>query len=196
LIEVVATQRYLNGLLLTGALAGNASAGQLVRVQGTLSAAGNSLEVANSRLQNPAAGALPQGEIEIEGLVTSITSASRFMLGNTAVDTSGSSFSPASAQISVGARVEVYGAWQAGVLKASKVELESEQSLHEVEIGARIEQFVSLANFVVRGQRCDATHATISNGTAADLRVGVKVEVKGTKAGGDVLLVTTLEIDR
>jgi hypothetical protein len=46
---------------------------------------------------------------------------------------------------------------------------------------------------VVRGQRCDATSAVISEGVVSDLKVGVKVKLRGTKAG-DVLMVTTLEI--
>ena len=56
-----------------------------------------------------------------------------------------------------------------------------------------IEQFTSLADFVVRGQRCDASGAAITQGKASDLKVGVKVKVEGTKAG-DVLQVSRLEI--
>jgi hypothetical protein len=66
--------------------------------------------------------------------------------------------------------------------------------LQEVEMEAPIEQYTSLANFMVRGQRCDATGATISHGTSSDLRIGVRVKLKGTMAG-DVLRVTELELD-
>lgn len=195
LINVVGAQRSLNGLLLTGLAAGSLAAGQLVRVQGTLSANGPSLTVESFKIKNFGLAAQPLGEVEIEGVVTTLPSAAgRFMLGGIEVDASKASLSPATAQITLGARVEVYGIWQQGVLKATKIELEDEQTLHEVEIEAPIEQFTSLANFVVRGQSCDATHATISHGTAADLRVGVKVKVKGAKAGGDVLMVAELEL--
>lgn len=194
LVSVAGSQRSLNGLLLTGSVVGNLTAGQLVRVQGTLSSDGDSLEVASFKLQSPAAGSQPQGEIEIEGLVTAMPSASRLMLGSIEVDTRSAIYSPLGAQITLGARVEVYGTWQQGVIQATKVELEDEQTLHSVEITALIEQYTSLANFVVRGQRCDATNATISHGTAADLGVGVKVKVKGAKAGGDVLVVSELDI--
>jgi hypothetical protein len=92
--------------------------------------------------------------------------------------------------------VEVYGSWQpGGVLKATEIEYENEEALNTVKIEANIEQFTSLADFVVRGQRCNASGATISHGLATDLRVGVKVKVKGIKAGGDVLMVTELELD-
>jgi len=194
LVRVAGSQRSLNGLLLTGPDAGSLTAGQLVRVQGTLSSDGDRLEVASFKLQSPAAGSQPQGEIEIEGLVTTIPSGGRFMLGSIEVDARSAVYNPATAQISLGARVEVYGSWQSGVLKATEVELQDAQTLHSVEITAHIEQYTSLANFVVRGQRCDATNATISHGKAADLGVGVKVKVKGANAGGDVLVVTELDI--
>lgn len=195
LVRVTDSQRFLNGLLLTGPDTGSLTAGQLVRVQGALSAAGDSLALASFKLLGSGVSAQPQGEIEIEGLVTTIPSGGRFMLGSIEVDARSAVYNPATAQISLGARVEVYGRWQSGVLKATEVELEDAQILHSVEITALIEQYTSLANFVVRGQRCDATNATISHGKAADLRVGVKVKVKGAKAGGDVLVVTELEID-
>ena len=195
LVSVSGLQRQLNGLALSGAAADSLSAGQLVRVQGTLSADGRSVAVERVTLLGAGlVGAQPEGEIEIEGFVTSTPANGRFMLGSIEVDTRSAVYSPAGASVVLGARVEVYGAWQAGVLKATKVELETEDSLHAVEIEAPIEQFTSLADFVLRGQRCDASSAILSHGTAADLRVGLKVKVQGAKAGGDVLIVTEMEI--
>lgn len=195
LVRLSGSQHLLNGLVLSGAVADSLAAGQLVRVQGALSADG--LSVALERVTLLGTGnAQPQGEIEIEGVVTSAPSSSGFMLGSIEVDTCSAVYSPAGASIAEGARVEVYGSWQAGVLKATKVELENEDSLHAVEIEARIEQYTSLADFVLRGQRCDASSASLSHGTAADLGVGVKVKVKGAKAGGDVLIVTEMEIEQ
>ncbi|WP_136418017.1 DUF5666 domain-containing protein [Herbaspirillum sp. ST 5-3] len=192
-VGVTSGQRLLNGVVLTGTAAGTLNAGDLVRVTGTLSAAGDSLEVASVRLQGPLAGTA-QGEGEVEGVVTSVLSARHFMMGSIEVDASSAVLSPSTLQITAGARLEAEGTWQAGVLKATKLEAESEQTLTEVEIEATIEQFTSVANFVVRGQRCDASQAVISHGTAADLKAGIKVKVKGNKAG-DVLMVTELEIE-
>jgi len=195
LVSVLGLQRQLNGLTLTGAAAAALTAGELVRVQGTLSADGRSVAVEQVTLLGAGlVGAQPEGDIEIEGFVTSMPANGRLMLGSIEVDISSAVYSPAGAVIAQGARVEVYGAWQSGVLKATKVELENESSLHTVEIEARIEQFTSLADFVLRGQRCDASSASFSKGSAADLKVGLKVKVKGAKAGGDVLIVTELEI--
>ena len=195
LVSVSGLQRQLNGLTLTGAAAAALTAGELVRVQGALSADGRSVAVEQVTLLGAGlVGAQPEGDIEIEGFVTSMPANGRLMLGSIEVDISSAVYSPAGAVIAQGARVEVYGAWQSGVLKATKVELENESSLHTVEIEARIEQFTSLADFVLRGQRCDASSASFSKGSAADLKVGLKVKVKGAKAGGDVLIVTELEI--
>ena len=192
-ISVAGSQRSLNGVVLSGSAADHLSAGELVRVQGTLSSVDQSLVVASVQQLGAGVGSLQQGEAEIEGLVTSMLSASHFMLGNIQVDASSASVSPSTAQITTGARVEVEGYVQAGVLKATKVEVENAQTLGEVEIEAPIEQFISLGNFVVRGQRCDATNATISHGTVADLKVGARVHLKGVKAG-EVVTVTELEL--
>lgn len=195
LVSVSGLLHQLNGLVLTGTAAAALTDGQLVRVQGTLSADGRSVAVARvTPLGAGLVGAQPQGDIEIEGFVTSAPANGRFMLGSIEVDISSAVYSPAGASIAQGARVEVYGAWQAGVLKATKVELENDDNLHAVEIEARIEQFTSLADFVLRGQRCDASSARLSNGKASDLKVGLKVNLKGAKAGGDVLIVTEMEI--
>lgn len=193
IVSVANTHRYLNGLLLAGSLAGTLNAGDLARVQGALTLSGTSLTVASVKLLGPGAGVQPSGEAEIEGLVTSILSTGHFMLGSIQVDASSASVSPSTGQITLGARVEVEGQFQAGVLKATRIEIENAQTLGEVEIEAPIEQFISLGNFVVRGQRCDATNATISHGTVADLKVGARVHLKGVKAG-DVVTVTELEL--
>lgn len=185
--------RSLNGIALTGTAAASLNAGDLARVSGILSQSGDSLEVTGVKLLGPLAGATQQGEGEVEGVVTTLLAGGHFMMGSTEVDASGALLDPSTLQIAVGTRVEVHGTWQAGLLKAGKVEAESEQILAQVEIEAPIEQFTSLADFVVRGQRCDASQATISHGTAADVKVGVKVHIKGIKAG-DVLMVNDLEL--
>ena len=81
------------------------------------------------------------------------------------MDASHANYVPAGAQITVGSRVEVEGTWLSGVLIAVKVDVENAQTLNTVEIEAVIDQFTSVADFVVRGQRCDATSASISHGT-------------------------------
>ena len=190
---IVTVAGTLNGLALSGARAASLSTGQLVRVQGTLSASGTGLQVDSFKLLGLQSGSMPQGDVEIEGLVTALLAGNRFMLGNVEVDASSVSLAASYKALAVGQRIEVEGTWQGKVLKAASLEVESEQKLDDAEIEARIEQFTSLANFVVRGQRCNASAAKITKGRASDLKVGVKVKLKGTKAG-DVLMVTELEI--
>ena len=196
---VVQVSGLLNGLSLSGAAAQTLSAGALVRVQGTRSDGGNGLFVAHAKvLGSGLVGQLPADagiEVEIEGVVTDTPTTSRFMLGNIVVDAS--AIAPLiRAQIKMGTRLEVHGTWQSGVLKATKVNVEDEQALQSVELKGLIESFKGVADFVVKGQRCDAsslTNADVSHGTLADLGPDVKVKLKGSKAG-DVVLVTELEI--
>ena len=62
-------------------------------------------------------------------------------------------------------------------------------------VGADITEFTSLSNFVVRSQRCDASGlTTVKNGTLADIKLGAKVHLKGTKAG-DLIKVTQLSLE-
>jgi hypothetical protein len=193
LISSLNSRTYLNGLRLTGSMAGNLNTGDMLRVQGVLSVAGDSLAVDSSRVMGPGLLFQPEGDVEIEGLVTAVSSASRFMMGRFDVDASAATYSPPAPQILVGLRLKVIGTWRLGVLRASSIDVEDEISLQSVEIMGVIEKFVSLGNFVVRGQRCDATSAAITRGTAADFQNGKMIAVKGIKAG-DVLRVTDLKL--
>ncbi|MCF8211259.1 MAG: DUF5666 domain-containing protein, partial [Rhodoferax sp.] len=186
-----AAQR-VNGLPMAGPMAPKLIPQQLVRVEGPL--ADSSLRVDAYRVLDLPVNAASRGELEIEGVVTAVQAGGRFMLGNQQVDASSAKFDTTSSQVALGMRVEVHGTMQGQTLKALSVEVQSSQKLDRAEISAKIEQFTSLANFVVRGQRCNAAGATIAKGKASDLKVGIKVKVEGTKAG-DVLLVTRLEID-
>jgi len=194
LVQVANSQISINGLILTGSLTDSLKAGQLVRIQGTLSLDGTSLLVTRVKVLDTDIQ-FNEGEAEVEGLITSLLSATRFQLGSIEVDTSAASFEPLNLQLVVGTRVEVHGSWQAGVLKAYRVETEDEESLDQVEIEAQITEFTSLSNFVVRSQRCDASGVTVvKNGALSDIKLGAKVHLKGTKMG-DVVKVTQLSLD-
>ena len=196
LISISNNQVYLNGLrlTLTETLAESLKNGNLVRVQGTLSADGKSVTVTGVKLLGTLAGAPQQGDVEIQGYVSSISAPNGFVMNNLSVDTHSAVTSPTSAVIAVGARVEVYGTLSSGVLIARLVKLEDENSPSQTEISGKITTYTSVADFVLRGQRCDATSAVFSHGKAADLKVGAKVQLKGIN-DGDVLKVTSLEFD-
>jgi hypothetical protein len=190
LVTAMGAQRSVNGLPMSGSMAASMTAGQLVRVKGVLS--GANLQVEEYKVLELPSDALSQHQVEMEGVVTQVLSTTRFMLGNIEVDSSAVSISPTT-PITTGLRIEVHGTVQGQLLKADALVFESEQKLDSAEIEGLIEQFTSLANFVVRGQRCDATGAAITKGRTTDLKVGARVKVEGTKAG-DVLMVTRLEI--
>ncbi len=193
-ISVASSRRNINGMMLSGEPVRSLAEGVMVRVLGSLSTADGSLEVQSVELPGPTAAASQQGEAEIKGLVTSAPSASGFNLGSITVDASHASYEPANARITLGASVEVGGTWQAGVLKASRIELQDAQKVETVELSGRIEAFTSLSNFVVRGQRCDASGVSIAAGTLAALKVDARIKLKGIKAG-DVLRVTEIALD-
>jgi hypothetical protein len=182
---------YLNDLLLTGAALTGLQQGTLVRVQGRFTdsdeMAVSSVKVLAATSYAPSTGS----ELTLEGYVSTALVNGRFGLGQWVVDASALS---STAQIVVGAEVSVTGTYQNGVLQARALDVEDEQVSKLVEIEARIESFTSVANFVLRGQRCDATGASMKSGVAKRLAVGVKVKVQGTRAG-DVLLVQELEAD-
>lgn len=191
-VTVRSGQRSVNDMPLLGTMADSMTAGQLVRLQGVLSNTGLQL-TQSSALELPS-GTLAQHELEIEGVVTAVQSATRFVLGNVEVDASAVSASPL-LPVSPGQRIEVHGVLQGELLKASSLELETDQTLQQAEIEAVVEQFTSRANFVVRGQRCDASSPSVmvTKGDINDLRLGVEVKVDG-RLVGDVLLVSTIEI--
>lgn len=180
----------LNGLTLTGSLV-PLVAGQSVRVSGTLS--GTQLTVTAVRSSQAAPAADSKEDEEFEGVVTQMTSSTSFLIGNSPVDASKAIVSGGS--VTVGAKAEVKGRWVSGVFQAREVELESEQDLTEVEIKGEITVFNSLADFTVRGQRCDASGITkVDGGSLTDLKLGVRVQLHGVKKG-DVVQVTEIELD-
>lgn len=191
LVQISDAQRFVNGLRLQGPLSENLAAGALARVQGALASADAAVGVTQVKLLGSPVVSGYEGSWEIEGLVTAVQSANRFVVGTNEVDASRATYVPAGAQIAVGTRVEVQCAWQAGLLVASRVEVGEEKALLSVQISGSIEQFTSLANFVVRGQRCDATGVTlVGNGSLTDLKLGTSVKLTGTKAGNVVKVLT------
>jgi hypothetical protein len=166
--------------------------GQMVRVEGTSNSSGTELRVLS--VTRSGLTAYTQKDMELEGMVTTALANNRFMLSGVTVDVS--ALSPATLPaIAVGARLEVKGSLQNGVLTATEIELEDDDTLQGVEIEARIERYTSLSDFVLRSQRCDASRvSSIEHGSVYDLKVGVKIKVKGFKSG-NILMVTELEIE-
>ena len=181
---------YINDLRLYGAAPAPLTEGAWVRVQGQ-SVDGERLALESVQvLQGDGTAAAADGLLEIEGYATSELRNGQFQLGQWLVDVS--AIIPA-VTVTVGDRMEASGTFTNGVLRARTLHVDQDNEAHELEIEARIQVYNSLANFVLRGQRCDASGAAIPEGVARRLAQGVKVKVIGS-ASGDVLVVDQLEL--
>jgi hypothetical protein len=190
---------YVNGVALTGAISA-ATNGLVVRATGTLNsnATNQTLSISKLKVIEDIGNSLASvGEAEIQGAVTSVNTTgtgssvalTSLMVGTTQVDMRAAKVSPLGNTIAVGQYIEIEGAWSAGVLVARNATVQSEQQLQEVEIEGAIEQFTSAGDFILRGQRCDAT----GQAGAANLRLGTRIHIHGLK-NGNVVRVTELEI--
>lgn len=138
---------------------------------------------------------------EVEGTITDFTSSTAFSVDGMPVDATNASFPDGTTGIVKGARVEVEGAVVNGTLVATKVEVKSDEE--DEASGFEIEGGISAADaaastITVRGVTVKyGTGTTIGNGTAADLVVGVRVEVHGTLAADGVTVeATSIKIKR
>ena len=118
---------------------------------------------------------------KLEGRITSFTSASAFNVNGQAVDASG--LNPKG--LALGVRVEVEGPVMAGVLRAQKLQLETDDEVQAsgIELHGAIEQITpAQRRFVLRGSVVSyaSTGIRFENGSAADLAVGRRVELRGT----------------
>lgn len=119
---------------------------------------------------------------EIEGRISAFTSTASFAVDGIPVEAGLASFPEGSAGLGLGAKVEVEGRLQGGVLFARQVEVEDDDGDDEsFELHGPIEA-VDVANqqFEVRGITVSWTGATrFDSSTAADLAVGRLVDVRG-----------------
>jgi Domain of unknown function (DUF5666) len=205
LLHLAGANASLNGLALLPASATAALAdGQLVRAVGALAAssAGGTLTLGKLTALGATGttATAVTGHVKLQGVVTSVLASSatvsasvtRLTLGATEVDLSHAAVTPAGARIASGQHLVVYGSWNGAVLVANKVQVQTTQQLQEVEIKGVIEQFTSVANFTVRGQRCDASG--LAKVDAVRLSRLPTVSLHGRK-DGDVVRVTELEFE-
>ena len=139
---------------------------------------------------------LPDLDDHLRGLVTARSSSRLFSINGQPVDASAASFPDGEAGIVLGARVEAEGSVSAGVLRATKVELDDDggvQGGFELR-GAIQNTFPALRTFVLRGVAVIYTANTeFQDGNAANLTVGRQVEARGVlSADGTKLLATRI----
>lgn len=123
----------------------------------------------------------------VEGLITNFVSAGAFNVNGRPVDASAASFPDGRAGLAAGARVDVRGKLRGGVLQADQVRIESDQqdSDRDFELHGAVESVdVAGQAFVLRGLTISTARADLryENGSAANLVVGRRVEVRGRLA--------------
>jgi len=124
-----------------------------------------------------------RSEAEVEGLVDAFVSPRQFSVNGVAVDASAATFPDGSDNLKPGVRVEVSGALRAGVLRATRVSIESDDEQRER--GFELKGFISAVDpaarrFTLRGQVVSWARSDLrlDDGTLDDIRVGREVEVK------------------
>lgn len=133
----------------------------------------------------PALRDLPDGDdAKLKGLISAYASAASFSVNGRPVDASTASFPDGTTGLAVGVRVEVEGRVLSGVLRATEVAIETDDQARDrgFEISGHISSVnAAQASFVLRGQTVSTARSDLvyEGGTAADLKVGAKVEVRG-----------------
>lgn len=125
-----------------------------------------------------------RSEAGVEGVITSLTSATRFELNGIDVDATQASFVDGTAGVVQGARVKVRGRVEGGRLLASEVDLRSDDDAFNdgVDLRDRISALdTSAQTFVVRGVTVfygGSPGPRFDNGTVSDLANDVRVRVR------------------
>jgi hypothetical protein len=203
-----ATQLTLNsGLVVTLSAATSVrdlslpvAAGTLVRVKSSAAPVSNTIAATQLRplVSAPQAGAT---EAKIEGYITDNSGgAATFKVAGLAVSVSSSTqYLPAGSQADLtnGKLVEIEGTIANGVIQVTKVKFEDVSGGGEYRFIGAVTDYVSSADFKIKGQRIDASGSTlrVDNGTVADLNNPAKnqnVEVRGNVFNGDKLVATRL----
>ena len=165
----------------TGTVAGTTSIVEntRVRVIGPYSVASNSI-AANQLVAGIPIVRNDNTIIVLDGIVQSVNASGRFRLNDTDVDTTAAN----AATVTVGSRVQVKGRKVAGVLTATDFRRIAAGERIQYIVQGDIANFVSTANFTVRGESINASTATFIGGTAANLVNGRTVRIKAQAIGG------------
>jgi hypothetical protein len=139
-----------------------------------------------------------QSEIEIEGTISAGTCASFTLNGSTVTTNAATIFRNGScADIKAGAKVEVEGTRSGSAIVATRIEVKGLEQNREVELEGRVTAATGCASFTVNGTVVTTNSATqFRNGSCADIKPNVKVEVKGTRTGTNTVVATRVDIDK
>jgi hypothetical protein len=138
-------------------------------------------------------------ETEVQGYVDDYRGIDQFVIAGITVDASQASFSGGREKdLKKGVKVKVEGIVKSGLLFAEEIEFSSVSSApkeSKAELEGKISAFTSIADFVVKGRRIDASNAKIVSERGRDPAAGQKAHVKGPIDGDGVLRATSAKFE-
>jgi hypothetical protein len=181
------TVNYANAKLLpTGTVIEN---GKLVSVvSANAPAASGGKTVLNATVVEVKARKLPDSsDTTVGGPVSDFQSLSSLRIGDVVVDASTATLKDGTTAADVvnGAQALAHGSIKDGAMKAEWLKVLKNDTAIKALLVGQITDYVSLANFTLRGTVVDASAATFTKGSAADVAAGAWVQVTGqlTPAG-------------
>ena len=153
--------------------------GELVTVWSNTDPVGNTINANTIRIKWLAG---TSQNVTLSGAISNFTSAAAFQVRNLNVDASNAVIAPSGTTLAAGKYVVVVGTFDAASnkLNATSVTVFTAAAPTAVELHGTVTNFVSASSFTVRGVVVDASAATYTGGTAAQLANGVFVQVFGT----------------
>jgi len=139
-------------------------------------------------------------ELEVKGVVANLDNAGTFTINGLTVNFAGVAAGNRPSGLANGMTVEASGKnFANGVLTADRLRDRDRDRISYpdgdgIEVEGYVAEFVSISSdFKLSGQMVNAANAVIKNGTVADIRNGLKIEVEGTVSNG-VLVASRLVI--
>ena len=185
---------YSNAIFDNGT-ASNLSADVRVEIKGQLNASGTVVQATKVEFKGlDDRGS--SGSFEVKGAVEALnTSARTFVVRGVTVDYTNAVFKDGVvAQLGNGDVVEVKGTVVGDVLQANEVDFEDGNRSYEIK-GNISALDTAASTFVVNSVTVSYASASFEDGTVADLRVGARVEVKGSAVNNGVVTASKVEFE-
>ena len=185
---------YSNAIFDNGT-ASNLSADVRVEIKGQLNASGTVVQATKVEFKGlDDRGS--SGSFEVKGAVEGLnTSTNTFVVRGITVSYSTARFDDGvAADLSNGDVVEVKGTVVGGVLQATEVDFEDGNRSYEIK-GNISALNTAASTFVVNSVTVSYASASFEDGTVADLRVGARVEVKGSAVNNGVVTASKVEFE-
>ena len=185
---------YSNAIFDNGS-ASNLSADVRVEIKGQLNASGTVVQATKVEFKGlDDRGS--SGSFEVKGAVEGLnTSTNTFVVRGITVSYSTARFDDGvAADLSNGDVVEVKGTVVVGVLQATEVDFEDGNRSYEIK-GNISALDTAASTFVVNSVTVSYASASFEDGTAANLRVGARVEVKGSAVNNGVVTASKVEFE-